>query len=208
MHHPPPLSLSPSLPPSLSLSLQRRWRHGAVSHSLPAASQQPLAARVAPVTRGGAATGFIRTPAHWQRGGRKKKSPTTPRTLQRPATSWLGGLTDRNSVAARQPRSSCWDMARPEQVLLLEPPHELKFRGRSRGEGPAVEQGKEGGGDASASGVRRRGGGGRGERGGRPMFWEPNLWRSCWLFDCVTLQWNPGEAAPRGRQVNQPASWD
>lgn len=33
-------------------------------------------------------------------------------------------------VAARSPRSSsCWDMARPEQVLLLEPQHELKFRG-------------------------------------------------------------------------------
>lgn len=33
-------------------------------------------------------------------------------------------------VAVRSPRSSCcWDMARPEQVLLLEPQHELKFRG-------------------------------------------------------------------------------
>lgn len=38
----------------------------------------------------------------------------------------------------RQPRSSCWDMARQEQVLLLEPQHELKFRGR-RGEGPALD---------------------------------------------------------------------
>lgn len=45
-------------------------------------------------------------------------------------------------------------MARPEQVLLLEPQHELKFRGK-RG-GPGLE-GK--GGAASVSRVRRGGGG-------------------------------------------------
>lgn len=45
-------------------------------------------------------------------------------------------------------------MARPEQVLLLEPQHELKFRGK-RG-GPGFD--REGG--ASASGVRKREAGG------------------------------------------------
>lgn len=44
-------------------------------------------------------------------------------------------------------------MARPEQVLLLEPQHELKFRGK-RG-GPGLD-GK--GGAASVSRVRRGGG--------------------------------------------------
>lgn len=57
-------------------------------------------------------------------------------TLQRSATSKHGGDLQ-ELVAVRQPRSSCWDMARPEQVLLLEPQHELKFRGR-RGEGPTL----------------------------------------------------------------------
>lgn len=47
-------------------------------------------------------------------------------------------------------------MARPEQVLLLEPQHELKFRGK-RG-GPGLD-GR--GGAASASRVRREGGGDR-----------------------------------------------
>lgn len=47
-------------------------------------------------------------------------------------------------------------MARPEQVLLLEPQHELKFRGK-RG-GPGLD-GK--GGAASVSRVRRGGGAGQ-----------------------------------------------
>lgn len=47
-------------------------------------------------------------------------------------------------------------MARPEQVLLLEPQHELKFRGK-RG-GPGLD-GK--GGAASVSRVRRGGGTGQ-----------------------------------------------
>lgn len=52
-------------------------------------------------------------------------------------------------------------MARPEQVLLLEPQHELKFRGKKRG-GPGFDG--RGGAAASARGVCHVRG--RGVRGG------------------------------------------
>lgn len=54
-------------------------------------------------------------------------------------------------------------MARPEQVLLLEPQHELKFRGKKRG-GPGFDG--RGGADASPRGVCHvRGGMVSGQRG-------------------------------------------
>lgn len=67
-------------------------------------------------------------------------------------------------------------MARPEQVLLLEPQHELKFRGK-RG-GPGLD-GR--GGAASASRVRREGGGQVGDTVTKPG-------RSCTTyFDIISL---------------------
>lgn len=40
-----------------------------------------------------------------------------------------------SSCPHRHDRKKRWDMARPEQVLVLEPQHELKFRGNAGEEG-------------------------------------------------------------------------
>lgn len=80
-------------------------------------------------------------------------------------------------------------MARPEQVLLLEPQHELKFRGK-RG-GPGFD-GR--GGAASASGVMWGG-------QDRASLTIPGRSRTR-HFDVFYASWERNSTAWKGRQVN------
>lgn len=43
----------------------------------------------------------------------------------------IAGLAAVKNCPRRHDRRKPWDMARPEQVLVLEPQHELKFRGNA-----------------------------------------------------------------------------